>query len=114
LFRFLRETTTQSNTLALYTRNFNKVTKIFIAKTQQEVFSQTIVSSSEVIYIREIKINYFECFKLIKQKTINKINKFRQAIEVIYRVLTIQYKREIIDDNIQAIKEKIVFVKTTI
>jgi len=76
LFRFLQETTTQSNILILHTRNLNKVTKIFVAKTQQEIFSQIVISLSEVIYVKEIKINYFERLKFIKQKTINKTNKF--------------------------------------
>jgi len=66
----------QLNILTLYICDFNKVTKVFVAKTQQKIFSQTIVSSNEVIYIKEIRINYFERLKLITQKIINKTNKF--------------------------------------
>jgi len=56
----------QLNTLTLYIRNFNKATKIFVAKTQQKIFLQIIALLSKVIYIREIRINYFERLKLIK------------------------------------------------
>ncbi len=80
--------------------NLNKATKISIAKTQQKTFSQIIITLNKIIYVSKIRINYFEHLKLVKQKTINKINKFCQVIKVISRVLTMQYKREAIDKNI--------------
>ncbi len=80
--------------------NFNKVTKIFVAKIQQKIFLQTITILSEIIYINKIKINYFKYLKFVKQKTINKISKFCQIVKVISRVLFIQYKKETINKNI--------------
>jgi len=76
LFRFLQNTITQLNILFLHTRNLNKATKIFVAKTQQKTFSQTITTLNEIIYINKIRINYSKCLKLVKQKIINKIDKF--------------------------------------
>jgi len=114
MFRFLRDTNTQANTLTLYTRNLNRATKIFVAKTQQEAFSQTIVFLSKVMYVSKIRINYFERFSIIKQKTINKTNKLRKVVDVTIRVIVMQYKQEIVDKNVYAIEKEIIVARTTL
>ena len=114
LFRFLQDTNTQSNTLALYICNLNKTTKIFVAKTGRKTFSQTITLSNRVIYIEKIRINYCERLKFIKQKTINKTNKLCQAFEIVSRVLVMQYKREIVDKNIKTTNKNTIVARTTI
>jgi len=114
MFRFLRDTNAQANTLTLYTRNLNRATKIFVAKTQQEAFSQTIVFLSKVMYVSKIRVNYFERFSIIKQKTINKTNKLRKVVDVTIRVIVMQYKQEIVDKNVYAIEKEIIVARTTL
>ena len=60
LFKFLRGTNTQSNTLALHTRDLNEATKASAAKAQREAFPQTVASSSGVMYVGEMRMNHSE------------------------------------------------------
>jgi len=114
MFKFLRDTNTQTNILTLHTRDLNEATKIFVAKTQREAFSQTIVFLSEVMYVSEMRINHFERLNIVKQKTINKVNKFRKIVDVTIKVIVMQYEREIVDDNVYAIKKEIIVARTTL
>jgi len=65
------------------------------------------------MYVNEIRINYFERLNIVKQKIINKINKFRKVVNVTIKIIVIQYKQEIVNENIYAIKKKIIIARTT-
>jgi len=114
LFKFLQKTNTQLNALVLYIRDLNKVIRVFATKTQRETISQIVILLSEIMYIEKIRINYFECLKINKQKTINKINKLRAIIDVITRIVAIQYKRNIANKDIYAIEKNAISTRTTL
>ena len=78
------------------------------------MFLQTIVLLSKIKYIEEIRINYCEYLKFVKQKIINKANKLRQVVKIISRVLNIQYKKETINKDIKTTNKTIIVAKTTI
>jgi len=65
------------------------------------------------MYVNKIRINYFERLNIVKQKIINKINKFRKVVNVTIKIIVIQYKQEIVNENIYAIKKKIIIARTT-
>ena len=100
--------------MTLYICNLDKITKIFVAKAKQEAFSQIIVFSSKVIYINKIKINYFKHLNIVKQKTINKINKLCKTINITIKVIVMQYKQEIVNKNIYTIEKEIIAIRTTL
>lgn len=58
LFRFLQTTNKQTNILVLYIRDLNKTTKIVVSKAQRELYLQTIICSSDIMYVKNIRINY--------------------------------------------------------
>lgn len=61
-----------------------------------------------------MRINHSERLKFAKQKIVNKTNKLCQAVEVISRVLAMQYEREAVDEDIEAIEADVVLARTII
>ncbi len=114
LFKFLRGTDTQANSLALHTRDLDETTRAAAAKAKREAFPQTVASSSGVMYVGEMRINHSERLRLAKQKAINKADKLRKAVDVAMRVLAMQYEREADDEAIYAAEEEATATRTAL
>jgi hypothetical protein len=107
-FRFLRATNRQASTLALHTRDLDDATKAAATKAQRELYPQTVACSSEVMYVGEMRINYSERLTNAKQKTINNVNKLREAAAIAVRVATMHIEQGLANEDLKAAQQDVV------